>query len=151
MSVTPRTGSEVAFGDGEWVALTPETGTILRSLDKETVVRARNACCEPQEAVAKVGNAQLVFNLQFLPAAVIVHCPTEVGGKKREVNVTVDGRGANLDGKANVTFEGSVDQKTAKIEFVTSSAEDPTLNKSWTQKIQVRAGKTFEVTCEEPR
>jgi serine/threonine-protein kinase len=150
VAVTPRTGSEVAFGAGEWIPLTPETGTLIRTLDKETVVRARNACCETREATAKVGQAQLMFDLELLPAAVRVTCPTEVGGKRREVYVTIAGRTALLDTKSLVPFEGTVDQKTVKIELVTSSADDPSLNKSWTQKLQVRAGKTYEVTCDEP-
>ena len=150
VSVTPRMGSEVAFGDGEWVPLTPETGTLARTLDREIIVRARNECCEPQEAFAKAGVSQLVFNLQFRPAGVTVSCPTEVDGTPREVFVTVAGKAATLGANALVLFEGSIDQKTATIEFVTSSAVDPSLTKSWTQKIQVRAGKKYKVTCEPP-
>ncbi|MDX2093829.1 MAG: serine/threonine-protein kinase [Kofleriaceae bacterium] len=150
VSVTPRVGSELKFGDGPWVPVGAD-GTLTQTLERDTLVRARNACCQEQELLAKVGGGPLLFDLKWLPASVVVTCPTEVNGKKREVNVKVDGMGAELGAKANVFFRGLVDQQTVKIEFFASSAEDPSLNKSWVQKIQVRAGKPYEVTCEEPR
>jgi serine/threonine-protein kinase len=151
VAVTPRTGTEVQFGDGEWVPVTPETGALLRTLDRVTVVRARNACCEDKELIAEPKTPQLAFNLEFRPAQITAKCPTDVDGEPREVYVTIGGRAATLDTTSLVPFEGSIDQKTVKIEFVTSSARDPSLNKSWTQKMQVRAGNTYQVTCDEPR
>lgn len=150
VSVTPRVGSEIMIGDGPWTPVGAD-GTLARTLDKETLVRVHNPCCQEQASFAKAGVGQLAFDLEFLPASVTPTCPTEVNGKKREINVKVDDKGAELGAKANVFFKGLVDQQTVKIEFFASSAEDPSLNKSWVQKIQARAGKTYEVKCEEPR
>jgi serine/threonine-protein kinase len=150
VSVLQRTGSEVAFGDGPWTPVGAD-GTLARTLDNETLVRARNACCEEGAQIAKPGNPSLRFDLKFRPASIVVNCPADVNGKKRELNVKVDNRAAKLGESANVFFDGLVDQQTVKIEFFASSAEDPSLNKSWVQRIQVRAGKPYEVQCEEPR
>lgn len=147
--VSPAQGSEIDFGDGVWIAVPPDDGRIARRLERDTVVRVRNECCESKEAPARVGQTQLVFNLRFRPGHVLARC--ELEGVTVDVRVDA-GRGfqpATLGETFAVFFDGLLDSKNVRVEFTTFGA-DPSLRRNWTQKATVQPGKTVEVTCAPP-
>lgn len=147
--VSPGPSSEVDFGDGTWVPVTAEDGMLARAIDQATTIRVRNPCCESEEAAVKVGQGQIVFNLKFRPGQVVTLCKLEVAGKRIPVDVRIDGRPATLGQKFAVFFEGSFNEKTVDVEF-TTSGDDATQRKNWTQKAKVTASETIEVKCAPP-
>ena len=136
--VTPSQGAEVDFGDGTWVPMT-EDGFLARAVAGEKTIRVRNPCCEPQEAVAKLGEPGLRFGLEFRAPIVIATCDL------KDVTVRINGTAATLGKRADVFFpKGSLlGEMAVEIEFTTK-------DKNWVQKKRVRAGETVKVACEPP-
>ena len=137
VTVRPAQGAFVDFGEG-WVPVPLEDERVARGIDHDITVRAKNDCCVPQEAIAKYGQAELVFELTLKPGTIIPHC------KVPEATVRIDGRGASLDQKFPVTFEGSFESTTVKVEWTTAT-------RVWTIPVKLAAGQTKEITCEPPR
>jgi hypothetical protein len=115
-----------------------EDGRVARAIDHDATIRVRNtACCQSQEALAKYGQAEVAFQLQYKPGGVIVHC------KEKDVSLRVDDKPANVEDRSPIFFEGMFGTKTVIVEITTAK-------KTWKQKVQAEAGKTTEVTCAPP-
>ncbi|HEU0030077.1 MAG TPA: serine/threonine-protein kinase [Kofleriaceae bacterium] len=139
IKVSPAKGSEVQVGDGAFAAVPADDGWIARSIDKEVVVRVRNACCATKEQIVRPGMAEVSFLLEFKPGSVTPKCD-----QPADVKIKYDGKEqvANLNQKSPVFFESSVlDIKPVTVEFFNKDTGIVT------KKIDVRPGQSVDVTC----
>ncbi len=151
VTVRPAQGAQVDFGDGTWVDVTTEDGRLARAIDRNATVRARNKCCESQEAAVTVGQAQLVFDLVFKPGQIVPTCKLATGDHPIPVSVRIGGAPATLGEKTARFFEGTFAEDVVEVEFTTSPpAGSKETAKNWTQNQKVRAGETVKVECAPP-
>ncbi|MBL0213081.1 MAG: serine/threonine protein kinase [Myxococcales bacterium] len=135
--VSPERGSEVNFGDGIWVPVTPEDGRVARGIDHDVTVRVRNECCKTAEQTAKYGQAELAFQLDYKNGGIIAQCDLP------DVSVRIEDKPAAVGEKATVFFENTFAVKKVAIEWTTRT-------KTWNDKVTVQAGQTIEVKCVPP-
>jgi len=138
VTVTPSKGSQVKVGDGDWASVT-QAGDVVRMIERDVKVYARNDCCEEQVKDVRLGQSEILFSLQPLPARVIAKC--ELPG---DITVTVNGRAVKLNETIAETFDTNTTQftKTFDISFAGDSVS------SKVQMVKVRANETKTVTCE---
>ncbi|MBA3453994.1 MAG: serine/threonine protein kinase [Deltaproteobacteria bacterium] len=151
VTVTPAQGAQVDFGDGTWIDVTSEDGRLARIMEHNATIRARNKCCESQEAAVTVGQSQVVFDLVFKPGQIIPTCKLAAGEQPIPVSVRIAGSPATLGQKTAHFFERSFAEEVVEIEFTTSPPEgSKETAKNWVQKHKVRAGETMKVECAPP-
>jgi tRNA A-37 threonylcarbamoyl transferase component Bud32 len=133
VAVSPAQGSEIRFGDGDWAPV-PETGVIVRAIDRPMTITARNPCCEMVGKPVRVGQPEVVLDMMFKPGRVLAICDAP------ETTVQIDEKSAPLGKPTPIWFDGTLDSKTAKVTFIGRNKVD-------TRTVQVRSGKTTEVRC----
>jgi hypothetical protein len=131
--VSPAQGSEVRFGDGDW-AIVPETGILVRPVERPMTITARNPCCETVAQEARAGMAEVELDMKFKPGRVLARCDHP------DTTVQVDDKSASLGKPTPIWFDGTLDSRTARVTFIGRDKVD-------TQTVQVRSGKTTEVRC----
>ncbi|MGN6109654.1 MAG: protein kinase domain-containing protein, partial [Kofleriaceae bacterium] len=110
--VKPSKGSEVRFGDGPWLPVS-EDGWIVRPIDRDTVITARNDCCETVEKPARAGQPQVSFDLKLNPGGVIARCD------QPGATVKIEDKPATLGARTPVFFASSfLNEKTVTVEFL---------------------------------
>jgi len=133
VSVSPAKGSEVRFGDGAWTPV-PDSGGLVRPVDRPTLISARNPCCETQSKEVRAGQAEVEIVLPFKPGQVLATCDAP------DTTVQIDERPATLGKPTPIFLDGTLDSKTAKVMFIGRARVD-------TRTVQVRSGQTTEVRC----
>ncbi len=133
VSVSPPRGSEIRFGEGDWVPV-PDGGLVVRKLDRAMMISARNPCCEMVTENVRVGQATAELDMKFKPGAVLARCDHP------DTTVQIDEKSAPLGKPSPIWFEGTLDSATAKVTFIGRNKVD-------TRTVQVRSGKTTEVRC----
>jgi eukaryotic-like serine/threonine-protein kinase len=131
--VSPAQGSEVRFGEGDW-ALVPETGILVRPVERPMTITARNPCCETVAQEARAGMGEVELDMKFKPGRVLARCDYP------DTTVQVDDKSASLGKPTPIWFDGTLDSRTARVTFIGRDKVD-------TQTVQVRSGKTTEVRC----
>ena len=132
-------GSEVKFGDEPKWAFVTEDGHLDRVIEADTKILVRNECCEETGASATLGQSEISFSLQPLPATLIAKC--EMPG---DVTVRINGRAAKLGEKVSEPFDKNTTQmsKTFEVSFAGENVS------SAPKIVTVRANATETVTCE---
>jgi serine/threonine protein kinase len=136
--VTPAKGSLVKFGNEKWADVT-EDGHLDRVIEADTKILVKNECCEETGAIAKLGESEIAFSLQPLPANVIAKC--DVPG---DVSVRINGKAAKLGVKVTEPFDKNTTQmsKTFEVSFAGEHAS------STPKSVRVAANATEVVTCD---
>jgi hypothetical protein len=130
--ISPAVGSEVRFGDGEWVPV-PETGLLVRAIDRPMTITARNPCCEVIGKDVRAGQPEVDLDMAFKPGAVLAIC------EQPDTSVQIDDQSAPLGKPTPIWFPGTLDSKAVKVTFIGARVD--------TRTVQVRSGKTTEVKC----
>jgi hypothetical protein len=138
VTVVPAKLSEVRFGDGPWTPVT-EDGHLDRLIEADTRISVRNECCEETADTAKLGQAEIAFQLQALPANVITKCDAP-----GDVTVKVNGKVVKLGQTVPETFAKNTTQmsKTFEVSFAGEHVS------STPKSVTVRASTTETVTCD---
>jgi serine/threonine protein kinase len=137
--VTPAKGSEVKFGDdAKWTFVT-EDGHLDRVIEADTKILVRNECCEETGATAALGQSEIAFSLQPLPATLIAKCDAP-----GDVSVRINGKPAKVGEKVSEPFDKNTTQMSKTFE-VSFAGENVT---SVSKVVTVRANATETVTCE---
>jgi hypothetical protein len=131
--VNPHRGSEIKIGDLDWQPV-PASGEVTATIAKDTVIKARNACCTDKEKTVHVGQPEESLDLENKPGGVMPKC--ELPG----VTVTVDGRDATLGDYATVFFPGYTADRKVVVQFSTKE-------KIITKDVRLRPGQLLEVPC----
>jgi hypothetical protein len=131
--VSPAQGSEVKFGDGDWM-LVPPTGIVVRAIERPMTITARNPCCEMVGKEARAGQAELEIDMAFNPAWIVPACDRD------DATVQIDDKLATLGRRTFVLFDGTLDSKTVKVVFVGKDKVD-------SRTVQVKSGQGTEVKC----
>ena len=134
LAVSPK-DAEYRVGGGSWQRSTTGSEELTVTLPIEITVR-KDDCCEAVTRTigADVGR-RVAIELPFLPALITARCDRdEVTG------VTIDGDNARLGLPATIPFEGTITQKSIKIEFITKDRIE-------TQTVTVKANDQREVAC----
>jgi serine/threonine-protein kinase len=140
--VDPANGSEVQFGDGDYIGV-GANGSIQRTIDRDMTIRVRNKCCQAAEETVKVGQAEVSFTLSVLPAQVFAKCDwPEVTANLIEDprDKTAKSRMIGLGERSLVFFPGIVASKKIAITFTTKE-------KTVTLERRVQYGQILEVSC----
>jgi serine/threonine-protein kinase len=138
--VAPSKDSQVKIGDEAWGPVTPETGDVQRTIERDTPVSVKNPCCEEYSSLAKYGgDSELLVQLQPLPAKVIAKC--DLAG---DITVQVNGRVVKLNETVSEPFAKNTTQftKTFDVSFAGENVSPKV------QMVKVRAAETMTVTCE---
>jgi len=132
VTVSPAQGSEIRFGDGDWASV-PETGVLVRTIDHPLTITARNPCCEMVGKEVRVGQPEVVLDMNFKPGRILATCSYP------DTTVQIDERSATLGKPTPIFLDGTLDSRTVKVTFIGRKLD--------TQTVQVRSGKTTEVRC----
>ncbi len=133
VNVSPANGSQLQFGDGEWVPV-PADGVVVRSIDRAMTITAKNPCCEMVAKNVRVGQAEVLLDMRFKPGRIVATC------EHPDTTVQIDDSSAPLGKPAPILFEGTLDSRTARVTFIGRDKVD-------NQTVRVRSGKTTEVRC----
>jgi eukaryotic-like serine/threonine-protein kinase len=138
VNVTPAKGSEIKFGDEKWVAVTAD-GHLDRVIESDIKILVRNECCEETGDTAKLGQSELSFSLQPLPATVVTKCDAP-----GDVSVRINGKVYKVGEKVSDTFDKNSTRMSKTFEV--SFAGEHVL--STPKNVLVRANTTESVTCD---
>jgi serine/threonine-protein kinase len=144
ITVFPARDAEVQFGTGEWLKVSAADGSIVRPIDHDVVVRARQPKCLPKEQTAHVGQVEPIsFQLDFKPASIVPRCK-EPGITDIRIDDKKRVQQGKLDDRTSILFDDTtLAEKTVSVEFVVD-------NQTITKRVKIGPGDLVEVTCAPP-